>query len=1483
MVDALVVGMSYSAGGRKAVEGLTPVALRPLPSAPEIAVELTAALGSHPGVSLTAGSPRLDLSHDDLQREWRNAYEACARTGSALIVQFLGHGINGSTANSLFLAADNTDPERPAWTAADVDQWLKQVESTDGGPPVLFLLDVCGAGRAPMQQWLHGLSADRRRAWVIAACADNSKAYGARFSRATASVLTRLKAGWLDLSPAMRHVPVETFAREIDRELARLLAAEDKPPQRVLRTARAEADGPVPPFLENQGYRETPAGRYRQQMENGLWQFASAADPALDVVHFVSRASGSPHQQNVTRRCFFTGRRFQLRQLKEWLEDDQAARLMVVTGSPGSGKSALLGVLTCLAHEQLEEVSGSIRDRVPRHLRVERRSMLAAVHARQRDPAAVLASIAEQLGLGQAPLRGWSADEVLTRLRGAVGDRDRVRKAAEERREEAEKSAAEHPDKSIESDPREPIEVPPPLPPAVVIVDALDEASLDKELLSTVLLPLATASSGRSDGAPVCKVVVGVRPWWDRFPELSGDPRKASPHARMSVLNLDKTSGPKRTKELGNYLADLLEQAPAYTGPGSTKSRLELAQAVAQRLTTVRHRGSFLLASLFAHYLTEHDGPLTVEEAVRRVPEDLPGMLDLHLGVLTRQRSAVRSVLSALAHGLGEGMPLEVIHAVAGQLTADADEAPNLDDTRDAIEAASFYIRSAIDIDGRRLYRFFHQSLADHLAPASSDRRAVWHAVLGTVSGRDAAGEPTWDLALPYVQRHAAQHAADAGQLDGLLKSAAFLVHSDPTALRARLRDTRSLRARHIAEIIAPALSPQDDPWIRWEWLRHNAVVWNEDWLVRALDALRGTNNDSLAPLTLQWGSRTRALKDTRRFAEQAELATASDRPVAVTTHPDGHVWIRDALDGASLAVQKAGSGKRRPVFAVGVVGEATLMAISSGKRSLRLWNLNTNDNMQRLPLPNRPVAVAVGTLGGHPVVAACGKQDITVFSLPPSLSGEDLRVTTFPTAASSPYTAIAIADMDGTPTVLAGTAGGTLELWNADGTGHRSRKMHTASVRKVLPSRKRSGRHIVTCADDGIRVLSLDDGRVRELTATLGADQPVALLDLNGEEHVATTSDGQVEIRSVLDEPRRSQRHPYPEGTRIRALGSDGSRLLALAETRDFEVEVLNRLDTAGRLAQWDGHDSQVVSVALTSHRGRQFALSLSKDGVLHTWDTEDGLCLSSGRFRGAVTAAAGVVDGVPTAIVSTGQRTAWAVNLTNGVVTRSGMWDLYPRKLSWHTYRGTSAVAAHDSHGINTVVDAAEPQRVLLFTHVQPGVCHAIGDVGPLTAVTVYSSPPDPGGDSNLPAMMEVHDSVRTLSFRVSGEPAATTMECHQETPVLVSGFADGLVVGRDLVSRHIVFSFHNPDKDLHSIHTMPSEDSFHVVTASRNGTIRVWDPFDGAKMLAQVEVPDQIGPIAVSPRGVLAASGSRISYFSWSQVKDEPQEAARGEEDA
>ncbi|MFI0226382.1 P-loop domain-containing protein [Streptomyces lydicus] len=1439
MATALVVGMSnFEEKQASSEDWWGAVSLHPLSFVPGAAASVAEALGSHPGITLYGEGPRIDLSYAALEQSWRDAFGASALARSGLIVHFLGHGVKGATDNELYLAARDTRPRELAFTAVDVDRWLKQVENTESGPPVLLLLDVCGAGRATMQQWLHRLSVDRRRAWVIAACADDEKAYGARFSRATSTVLARLKAGWLDLSPGVPHVPVETFAKEIDRELARLLQVEGRAPQRVLRTAHPEADGPVPPFLQNPAFRETPADRYRQHVENGLWQFASAVDPGLDVVHFVSRASGTPHQQNITRRCFFTGRRLQLAQLKEWLENEKAPTLTVVTGSPGSGKSALLGVLTCLAHEQLREVSGPIRSVVPSELRVERHPRFAAVHARQRDPAAVLTSIASQLGLDDAPQRGWTTNVLLERLRQPA----------------------------------------PAQQPAIVVVDALDEASLDKELLRTVLLPLARAPRD-PHGAPVCKVVIGVRPWWDRFPELQPNIRS------LLSINLDDAPAEERARELGDYLSDLLEEAPAYSGPSTSTARGELARAVARRLVTVQHKGGFLLASLFAHYLAEHDRPLTAAEAVGRVPDDLPGMLDLHLGVLTRERPAIRSVLSAVAHGLGQGMPLEIIHVVAAALTAPPGAPPRLDDARDAIEAASFYVRTATDTDGRRLYRFFHQSLTDHLARADdADRRRLYEAVRGSVPGRDERGEPAWDLALPYVLRHAAQHAVSAGQFDGLLKSPGLLVHGDPTALRAQLSNARSLRARRVAELVASALDPQDDPWVRWEWLRTNAVAWQEKWLLQGLDALRTPDSRSRDVLTLQWGSQTRELGDGDfRYPERAVFAETEEGPVAVVAYAGGAIQLRDAGTGGVLTTLQS-SDSDITALAASALDDTVSVAVGTASGNLVLWHMGDERPYWGVQLPDEVTGIAIGTLRGAWVLAACTTREVTVYSIDGThlwtadlqdiwLAGletdgppepfDDIDPFDGPDVTESALecTDIALAEFDGTPAVIVGTSAGTLELWDADGGSHRSCAVHTSRIHNVTPSRNGSTRHVVACADEGVRTLNLDDGCIDDLPASGGVAQPVTLLNINREEHTAIGRLGRVEIRT----PRRTTSHApaWPDGASLRALAADGPRLYAVAETRHHQAAVLTWISPDQQLSTWEGHDADVVSVALVGHEGRQLALSLSDDGTLHTWDTEDGLCMYSGRHPQALSATAGVLDGEPVAVLSEMHGTARLIGLTDGRTRRAWRWPSELHSLRWIRYQGRDTLCGLDSTGL-ALVDAAAPESVRRIR--ERGVtAYAVGDVGDSSLIALARWDGD----------LAVLDGRRSREFPVrdgdAGEelsvPDALAFGLHDGRPVVVSAFSDGLVTGHDAVSERKVFSFRTGDEvDVLALHTVARGSSFHVVSASYDGAIRVWSPFEWQDPLGEVQVAGQYGQLAVSGAGVLAAYGSRITYFSW-----------------
>jgi hypothetical protein len=138
--------------------------------------------------------------------------------------------------------------------------------------------------------------------------------------------------------------------------------------------------------------------------------------------------------------------------------------LRVVTGGPGAGKSALLGMLVCLAHPELVELSESIQ-RLPAQLIPVRArpGTMAAVHARNRGVGDLLTSIARQL---REDFPIGHIEWMLARLRGRSDQ-------------------------------------------PVIVLDAPDEADDPTAVHRSLLVPLATATDDR--GRPLCRLLVGTR------------------------------------------------------------------------------------------------------------------------------------------------------------------------------------------------------------------------------------------------------------------------------------------------------------------------------------------------------------------------------------------------------------------------------------------------------------------------------------------------------------------------------------------------------------------------------------------------------------------------------------------------------------------------------------------------------------------------------------------------------------------------------------------------------------------------------------------------------------------------------------------------------------------------------------------------------------------------------------------------------------
>ncbi|MBB4161636.1 AAA family ATPase [Streptomyces cinereoruber] len=1506
MTQVLVVGVGDFKGDDED-DDADPLApsntLEGLPSVAPAVAGLTVQLAKTPGLNVLGGQASLDPDSDTLTCLWRGALrQAQASAGAeALIVHFAGHGVAGPGGQTLFLASRETTRRDLPWTAAQVGTWLAEAEAVEDGPPVLLLLDVCGAGRAVVQQLLDGIRAEDRRAWVIAACAPDEKTYQARFTVAAGMVLERLREGRLDISPAVEHVPVETLAREIDRELARSAVVEGLPSQSVLRTAHPEARAPVPPFLLNPSYRATAGGQFRQTVDLGLWQFATAVDPALDPLHFISRASGTPQQQDIAQGCFFTGRDEQLGAIKRWLEGPSEQTLMIVTGSPGSGKSALLGVVACLAHAQLREVSRQVAGAVGRDVRPELDPDLVAVHARQRGPSEVLASIAAQLGLATDPGRGWSATALLNRIT------DHCRR------------------------------------PVTIVVDALDEASLDTALVE-VLRELSRGRRRFDKEDPhrdlvLCRVLVGTRPWWDRYAELLEDLADNEQLARLDnslpwgkkyvslikelsasglLVDLDSISAEQRTAELTGYVCDVLETSRTYSGPGTAEVRKATARAVAQQLG-LRHRsGAFLLASLFAHYLVHQETAPSVEEVVKKVPASLPAMLDLHLDVLQQEHPAMSAVLAAVAHGYGQGMPLEVVHSVVRAFVAPDCKAPDLDDVRKALSAASFYLRFSTDTDGQRLYRFYHQSLVDHLRTAHErvKRRDIFTRVLDTVPGPAEVTARRFGLALPYVLRHAAQHAVDARALDELLLSASYLVFCDPLLLQEHTQG-RTVRGRIATLMSRAALSAVHEPWQRREWLRNTATVWGERWLVEALDALEEptAQRPRAAMLEFVWGT-AEAPPDNTELAHVGNvdpvLVRCSQRWLAAGETYAGQLAVWDVRMGAFLFFLHMPNDALPDMLcgAYGVFG--ALVAEGTPDGHVRVWDVNTGQVEITIETDVAPLsALGIVVQHGRALVVVCGGGEVTAYDMEGSrvasldviadwLSGleadGDVEDLFEPDMDIEGYdcTAVGATVLDGAEVYVAGAVDGTVHIWDAEGKKH----VVWAGGQKPITSLQiltgDGGPFVVTGAEDGNRVWDLrtGDSRLLEGVETV-ASGAVTLHD--GIPSFAYFKQGTELLVQPLDSGpvRPDGVCRLPRGLdRVDALATDGTRwaavgLMTSRSSSRVRTVLLSQHVHGGKtsLLPTTRHDFLVecVAVARAVSHGWLPAVSVDEGGTLIVWDALTGRRVWVRQGVSVSALEVGRLGKRNVIFLSRGRGSKSRIEFLDAASGRPVRKSFSPRDTVQQLFVDDTSkvtrVVVHTFAEIYTIgLKEDEPERTLYKEkdlRVGMADCSAWRRDGnnDVVAVAVTKSR-SVGSDWEFDRILSVYSTtgVRRVLAQDTQELAALEIGRWGDQDAVVCGDEAGFIGVLCLETGRELAHFQAHKEGVWSVAFVRRGEVPLLVSSGEDHRVRVWDPRDPGVVQEEIVFPDSLGIIAVSEAGVFAGFGTRVAFFTWSELADQ-----------
>ncbi|WP_071812802.1 NACHT and WD repeat domain-containing protein [Lentzea guizhouensis] len=420
--------------------------------------------------------------------------------------------------------------------------------------------------------------------------------------------------------------------------------------------------------------------------------------------------------------------------MSPWLSGDGSAPLCVVTGSPGAGKSALLGVLVCAAHRSLREPTRPIWGQIVQA--PVRINDLAAVHARERVLGAVTASIARQLDLPE----NLTAAELIDALR---------------------------------TRPTRP----------VLVVDALDETDDPQRLINELLLPLI---SEKTRGNPV-RLLVGARLYEDYQPLFDCG----------WMINLDKVEQDVLEDDLLHYVQGLLRTTSEYRKQGGAVGAFAQAVASVLATPDVgggRLSGPFLVAGLYTRYFMTVNADRVVTDAAAaaqegaKVPVDLRGVLDLDLR-LESDALWLRPVLTALAYARGSGMPVSVLTRVAAAF-APAGTRPTTGQIRSALNVARFYVRQSLAPDRSNVYRLFHQGLVDTLAENSAERLgAVLDALVSSLGPPD---QRDWNAAEPYVLEYVREHASAAGRVKEIEADPGFVLHPG-SPLRTEAKDAAEL------------------------------------------------------------------------------------------------------------------------------------------------------------------------------------------------------------------------------------------------------------------------------------------------------------------------------------------------------------------------------------------------------------------------------------------------------------------------------------------------------------------------------------------------------------------------------------------------------------------------------------------------------------------------------------------------------------------
>jgi WD40 repeat protein len=912
------------------------------------------------------------------------------------------------------------------------------------------------------------------------------------------------------------------------------------------------------------------------------WGWTLAGDPE-GVRHWQPRARGVGIESE--RGYRFRGRTAALSRIVQWLDRPKPdRRVLVVTGSPGVGKSAVLGRIVTTADADIRALLPASDEAV----RASLGSVSCAVHAKAKTALEVAEEIARAASAG---LPGEAGD-LASAVRKALADRDGA---------------------SFN-----------------VIIDALDEAASPAQaraMIDKVVLPLAETCADAG-----AQVIVGTRRR-DGDGDLLGRFGGA-----LAAIDLDDPQYFEE-QDLAAYALACL-QLPDDERPGSPYAADAVAEPLACAIAAMSDR-NFLVAGLIARSHGLYDEAAADPERLA-----FPATVDAALADYLQYLAPVgelpaTSALTALAFAEAPGLPVSLWQVAAEAIGGTSVSAAEL--TRFARSSAANFLVEAGDAVGTgqgmnavRVYRLFHQALNDALLRARSDvvLRTDDEQALTRAFARHGRLS-RWEEAPAYLLRSLSGHASAAGLVDDLLCDDAYLLHADLRRLMQVSEDATSAYGRGRVRLLrltpeAISAGPGD-----------RVALFS---VTEALEDLGASycHEDWESRYHARWASVQPRSERAPLYGHQDEVTavcpvTVAGQGLLASASHDGAVRIWDPGTSEPRGVIDGHGGWLLGICPV-TVGGRTLLAGAAADFTVRMWDPETGEQRARLKGHRSWVrAVCPVTVDGRELLASAS-DDGMVRIWDPSTGGEHAALEGHRTAVR----AVCAVTVGGRELLASGGGDGTVRIWNPETGRHRAAlEGHKGGVHGVCAVTV-GGRELLASggADGTVRIWDPETGQPRAVVEGHQGEVRAACPVTVGVRELLASAGADGTVR-IWDPGTGQQRAPL-KGHRGRVLGVcatrvDGRELLASAGD-DGMVRIWDSR-TGEQRGMLTGHKGGVHGICAVTVGGRELLASGGGDGTVRTWDPETGQqrAVLEGH-RGGVRAVCPVTVGGQTLLVSAG-----------------------------------------------------------------------------------------------------------------------------------------------------------------------------------------------------------------------------------------------------